>query len=129
MAKQAAPTTAIQNSTPSHDEIAAQAYQIYLREGCVEGHDMDHWLRAEAELRERFTNGSANENGHSAIGGSERAQQAIQASASRAGKQQEQSSILPNSVTPPPAVPIAGVTRGTTPRRNSGKREPAAAAK
>jgi hypothetical protein len=129
MAKQAATSTATQNSTPSHDEIAAQAYQIYLREGCAEGRDMDHWLRAEAELRERFTSGNANANGngHAAIGGTERAQD-TQAPAPRELKPQAQSSLLPNSVTPP-AAPIAQLTRSTTPRRNSGKREPAAAAK
>jgi hypothetical protein len=129
MAKQAAfNTAAAGNSTPSHDEIAAQAYQIYLREGCAEGRDLDHWLRAEAELRERATNGNANGNGHAAIGGTERQQQTT--TAPQAVKQQEQASILPkNSVAPPPAAPIAGVTRGTTPRRNSGKRETATAAK
>src|SRR4051812_45788851 len=47
------------NWSPTHDEIAAQAYQIYLREGGAEGRDMDHWLRAEAELRERATRNAA----------------------------------------------------------------------
>lgn len=37
-------------SIPTHDEIAAQAYQIYLREGAQPGRELDHWLRAEAEL-------------------------------------------------------------------------------
>jgi hypothetical protein len=36
----------------SSDEIAARAYQIYEREGRNDGRDMDHWLRAERELRE-----------------------------------------------------------------------------
>ena len=35
----------------SSDEIAARAYEIYEREGRSDGRDMDHWLRAEAELR------------------------------------------------------------------------------
>lgn len=35
---------------PTHDEIAAQAYQIYLREGAVAGRDLEHWLQAETEL-------------------------------------------------------------------------------
>ena len=128
MANQAALSTATENSAPSHDEIAAQAYQIYLREGCVEGRDLDHWLRAEAELRERVISGNANANGngHAGIGGTERQQQTT---APRAVKQKEQASVLPNSVAPPPTVPIAGVTRTTTPRRNSGKREAATAAK
>ena len=121
MAKQASTSV---NSTPSHDEIAAQAYQIYLREGCAEGRDMDHWLRAEAELRDRVTNGESNGQ-HYGNGISPQQPQEQQNTAPRAGKQQEQSSILPNSETPPPAVPISGVTRGTTPRRNPGKREAA----
>jgi|SRR3954471_15871741 len=120
MAKQAVSNRmATTDSTPSHDEIAAQAYEIYLREGCVEGRDMDHWLRAEAELRERATNGNGIENGQVA-GGSERQQPT---SAPRV--MTEQSSILPNSLTPV-STPIAQVTRGTTPRRNSAKREAAA---
>jgi len=79
---------------------------------------MDHWLRAEAELRERATNGNANSNGQLA-GDSQRQESTT---APRAVKQQEQSSVLPNSVTPPSA-PITQITRGTTPRRTSGKRE------
>jgi len=125
MAKQAASSTSAVNSTPSHDEIAAQAYQIYLREGCAERRDLDHWLRAEAELRERVTHAESNgqQNGNGA-----RVQQQPQQTAPRAVKQQEQSSILANNVVPPSA-PIAEITRSTTPRRNSGKREAAAAVK
>lgn len=32
-------------------EIATRAYQIYEREGRNDGRDLEHWLRAEAELR------------------------------------------------------------------------------
>jgi hypothetical protein len=32
-------------------DISARAYEIYVREGRIDGKDMDHWLRAEAELR------------------------------------------------------------------------------
>ena len=122
MAKQAVSSTSAVNSTPTHDEIAAQAYQIYLREGCAEGRDLDHWLRAEEELRERVTHAESNgqQNGNGA--------RVQQPSAPRAVKQQEQSSVLTNNVVPPSA-PITEVNRGTTPRRNSGKREAAAAAK
>ncbi len=35
---------------PTNDEIAQRAYAIYVREGLVDGRDMDNWLRAEAEL-------------------------------------------------------------------------------
>jgi hypothetical protein len=33
------------------DEIAQRAYQIFEREGRMDGRDMDHWLQAERELR------------------------------------------------------------------------------
>lgn len=35
----------------SSDEIAERAYQIFEREGRMDGRDMDHWLQAERELR------------------------------------------------------------------------------
>jgi hypothetical protein len=46
---------AVAHSTaPSHDEIAARAYQVYVRKGRPEGRDTENWLEAEAELnRER----------------------------------------------------------------------------
>jgi len=106
------------NTTPTHDEIAAQAYQIYLREGCVEGRDLDHWLQAEAELRGRVNGHS---NGISAQDGARTERASVSA---RGGK--SEGSILPNSVVPP-STPIAQVTRTTTPRRNNGKREAVAA--
>jgi hypothetical protein len=34
------------------EEIAARAYDIYEREGRMDGRDMEHWFRAEAELRQ-----------------------------------------------------------------------------
>ena len=37
---------------PSHELIAARAYEIYLREGSVDGHEIDHWMRAQIELGE-----------------------------------------------------------------------------
>jgi hypothetical protein len=36
---------------PTPDEIGARAYEIYVSEGCQEGNSLDHWLRAEQELR------------------------------------------------------------------------------
>ena len=43
-----------QTEKPSHEEIAACAYHIYVEEGCIPGREIDHWLRAEAKLlRER----------------------------------------------------------------------------
>lgn len=35
---------------PSHEQIAARAYAIYLERGCQHGHDVDDWLQAEYEL-------------------------------------------------------------------------------
>jgi hypothetical protein len=34
----------------SQDAIKLRSYEIWQREGCPHGADMDHWLRAEAEL-------------------------------------------------------------------------------
>jgi hypothetical protein len=36
---------------PTADEIAARAHEMYLARGAEDGHDLDDWLRAEAELR------------------------------------------------------------------------------
>lgn len=31
-------------------KIELRAYQIWVHEGCPEGHDLEHWLRAETEI-------------------------------------------------------------------------------
>lgn len=33
---------------PPHEEIAARAYELYFEHG----HDVEHWLQAESELRQ-----------------------------------------------------------------------------
>lgn len=38
-------------SDPTHDEIAARAYELYLARGSVDGYSEEDWLVAEAELR------------------------------------------------------------------------------
>lgn len=38
-------------SSPSSEEIARRAYEIYLRRGSSNGHDFDDWLEAERQLR------------------------------------------------------------------------------
>lgn len=38
-------------STLTHDAIANRAYQLFLADGAAHGHDLEHWLRAESELR------------------------------------------------------------------------------
>ena len=35
---------------PTHQEVAARAYQLYLERGRVEGHEIDDWLQAEYEV-------------------------------------------------------------------------------
>ena len=35
---------------PTHDEIAARAYQLFLERGREPGHELDDWLQAEYEL-------------------------------------------------------------------------------
>ena len=123
MAKTGLPETPMTNPTPTHDEIAAQAYQIYLREGCPEGRDLDHWLQSEVELRTRTNeNATRNDNGMSSEA-NERSERAPESN----GASKTEVSVLPNSVVPPSA-PIAQVSRANTPaRKGSNKREPAAA--
>jgi len=36
--------------SPSHDEIATRAYELYILRGQVDGYDLNDWLAAEAEL-------------------------------------------------------------------------------
>ena len=36
------------------EQIEQRAYEIWLDEGCPAGRERIHWVRAEAEFRERF---------------------------------------------------------------------------
>jgi hypothetical protein len=38
---------------PTPEEIASRAYELFVESGSEDGHDMEHWLRAEAELKAR----------------------------------------------------------------------------
>ena len=38
------------NFTPSPDEVARKAYFAYENEGSQPGHEVQHWLKAEADL-------------------------------------------------------------------------------
>jgi len=38
-----------------HDLIAMRAYELYLGDGAPEGRELEHWLRAESELRARVS--------------------------------------------------------------------------
>jgi hypothetical protein len=34
----------------SHERVAERAYELYVERGSEDGHDVEDWLRAEAEL-------------------------------------------------------------------------------
>ncbi|MEO7299780.1 MAG: DUF2934 domain-containing protein [Verrucomicrobiota bacterium] len=38
--------------TITYDQIAKRAFDIWKKEGAVEGREQDHWVRAETELRQ-----------------------------------------------------------------------------
>ena len=40
-------------SSLPHGDIAMRAYELYLADGAMPGRELDHWLRAESELRDR----------------------------------------------------------------------------
>jgi Protein of unknown function (DUF2934) len=42
---------------PSLQAIQQRAYELHLEQGCVHGRDLDDWLQAERELRERYQAG------------------------------------------------------------------------
>ena len=44
------PDTSVSNKSPQPKEIAARAYEIFLKRGALEGHDVEDWLQAEMEL-------------------------------------------------------------------------------
>jgi len=47
------PSLTMTPPTLSHEVIAMRAYELYLGDGAPQGRDVEHWLRAESELRER----------------------------------------------------------------------------
>jgi hypothetical protein len=38
------------NFTPASEEVARRAYFTYVNQGSRDGHEVQHWLQAEAEL-------------------------------------------------------------------------------
>jgi Protein of unknown function (DUF2934) len=38
---------------PSEQEIAARAHELFLQRGAESGHELEDWLQAERELREK----------------------------------------------------------------------------
>jgi hypothetical protein len=47
------------SSTPTHEQIARRAYEIFVERGQPEGRDLDHWLEAESQLRAASQGGRA----------------------------------------------------------------------
>jgi hypothetical protein len=43
---------------PTHDEISARAYELYMERPVDAGTDVDDWLRAERELLDARLNGA-----------------------------------------------------------------------
>ena len=49
--RQAAAPSSGRDATVHHDAIAAEAYALWARRGCQDGHDLEDWLEAERRLR------------------------------------------------------------------------------
>ena len=47
----ATPKTIVQPDV-SYEQIAMRAYELFEQEGFMHGNDVDHWLRAERELKD-----------------------------------------------------------------------------
>lgn len=47
------PTHTPTNREPTHEEIAARARSLWAERGNPAGRDLEHWLEAERQLRER----------------------------------------------------------------------------
>ena len=43
----------IEQAFPTKTQIDARAYELYLQRGCQDGHDVEDWLIAEKELKQR----------------------------------------------------------------------------
>ena len=39
---------------PSAQDIAQRAYELYVKQGSRAGHDIEHWLEAEKQLRNEY---------------------------------------------------------------------------
>ena len=54
-APKASPVGTRKNGEPSPTpaEIGLRAYEIFIERGSVHGHDLDDWLQAERELKEK----------------------------------------------------------------------------
>ena len=43
----------IEQAFPTKKQIEARAHELYLQRGCEDGHDIEDWLIAEKELKQR----------------------------------------------------------------------------
>ena len=48
----AAPSSKLVQPEVSYEQIAIRAFELFAQEGYMHGHDVDHWLRAERELKD-----------------------------------------------------------------------------
>jgi hypothetical protein len=44
---------AVSRHEPTHEDIAARAYELYLARGSLDGYSEEDWMLAEAELRRK----------------------------------------------------------------------------
>jgi len=51
LVKQSAPKPTVPAEI-TYEQIAARAYQLFEEEGFIHGNHVDHWLKAERELRD-----------------------------------------------------------------------------
>jgi hypothetical protein len=52
-ARAAATATEARHAPPSTEEIALRSYELYVARGRLDGHHVEDWLQAEAELLAR----------------------------------------------------------------------------
>ena len=45
----------VRDPGPDEESIRVRAYQMYVKRGMEDGHDLDDWLRAEEEIEQRKT--------------------------------------------------------------------------
>lgn len=58
-AQTALPAQAATTEEPTHEQIAAEAYRLYLARGCQDGHATEDWQLAEQLLREKHHHAAA----------------------------------------------------------------------
>ncbi|HEY3839958.1 MAG TPA: DUF2934 domain-containing protein [Bryobacteraceae bacterium] len=51
----ASPKKTVTQPVPLEEKIRQRAHELYLQRGCEDGHDVEDWLQAEAEVRETVT--------------------------------------------------------------------------